>query len=56
METNQVNEKHCYYCEADLDDTERKWELVDGRGYLYGMSCEECAEGAFDRYMESRIG
>jgi hypothetical protein len=50
-----MEEQYCYYCEGDLD-SEKKWELVDGRNLSYGYSCEGCAEGAFDRYMESRIG
>lgn len=44
----------CYHCDGDLDPKEQH-NLVDGRGFLYGVSCESCAEGAFDSYMESRI-
>jgi hypothetical protein len=51
-----MEEEYCYYCDGDLVDGERTWELVDGRGRKYGHSCDGCAEGAFDRYMESRIG
>jgi hypothetical protein len=55
MEAREVIKTECHHCEADIVDGERKWELIDGHGYLYGVTCEDCAEGAFDRYMESRV-
>jgi protein-arginine kinase activator protein McsA len=44
----------CGECQGELDSM--KWELLDGHGKSYGYACDKCAEGAFDRYMESRIG
>jgi hypothetical protein len=50
----EIDTEYCNRCEEKLDSL--KWEMIDGRGFLYGYSCDGCAEGAFDNYMESRIG
>lgn len=46
-----INEKWCYHCDGDLDP-KNQHELVDGRGFLYGVSCEPCAEEAYVNHME----
>ena len=49
-----MEDKRCEECEGELESM--KWELLDGHGKPYGYACDNCAGGAFDRYMESRIG
>jgi hypothetical protein len=46
----------CYGCDEYIWEATEAHPLVDGHGILYGYHCERCAEGAFDSYMEGRIG
>jgi hypothetical protein len=45
----------CYKCEEYIYDQADAYPLVDGYDRMYGYHCVDCAEGAFDSYMESRI-
>ena len=45
----------CHYCDEELAREALVWELLDGYARPYGSACMNCAEGAFDRYYESRV-
>ena len=49
-----MNDTECDQCEGELDSM--RWVLLDGYAKPYGYACDKCAEGAYDIYMESRIG